>query len=193
MANQILQTFYHRMLPLYTPQAEKFLKTAKAQTLNQVSFRYTFSVEAMIHISHIIEDAVIANPKAATLHVSFQEMSRLLPQQARYQQVAEAALGLWLYGINNVPAAALAGLPRTTLIDTTDTVLTHYWFVVAYGPGIGMTLLAEEVPSLTGADRYYEGFYTFEPDITYQMIRILHQSYPGQVPPPLSPEQNSET
>lgn len=189
MANQILQTFYHRMLPLYTPQAEKFLKTAGIQTLNQVSFRYTFSVEAMTHISHIIEDTIIANPKSATLHVSFQEMSRVLPQQTRYQEVAKAALGLWLYGINDLPAKTLAMLPRTTLIDTADTVLTHYWFVVAYGAGIGMTLLAEEVPSLTGADRYYEGFYTFEPDIAYQMVRILHQSYPGQVPPPLSPEQ----
>ncbi|MCK6625695.1 MAG: hypothetical protein L6R45_11035 [Anaerolineae bacterium] len=189
MANQILQTFYHRMLPLYPPQAEKSLKTAGAQNLNQIAFRYTFSVEAMVHISHIIEDAVIANQRSAALHVSFQEMSRLLPQQARYQRVAEAALGVWLYGINDIPATALVSLPRTTLIDTADTVLTQYWFVVAYGAGFGMTLLAEEVPSLTDADRYYEGFYTFEPDIAYQMVRILHQSYPDQVPPPLSPEQ----
>jgi DICT domain-containing protein len=189
MTNQILQTFYQRMLPLYTPQAEKFLKTAPAETLNRVAFRYTFSVAAMIQISRIIEDAVLANPRTAVVHVSFQRMSRLLPQQARYQQVGNAALGMWFYGANDVAPDTFATLPRTTLIDTTDTQLLNYWFVIAYGAGVGMTLLAEEVPSLTGADRYYEGFYTFEPDVAYQVVRILHQSYPNQVAQPLSPEQ----
>jgi hypothetical protein len=189
MTNQILQTFYHRMLPLYTPQAEKFLKTAESGVLNRISFRYTFSVGAMIQISRIIEDAVIATPRTAILHISFQEISRLLPQRTRYQQVAEAALGIWFYGENDVGSASFRPLPRTTIIDTANTVLTHYWFVVAYGPGIGMTLLAEEVASLTGTDRYYEGFYTFEPDVAYQVIKILHQSYPALVPSPLAPEQ----
>lgn len=189
MANQILQTFYRRMLPRYTPQAEKFIKTAEADLLNRVSFRYTFSVGAMVQISHIIEDSVLANPKTASLHVSFQQMTRLLPQKARYQQLGLAAQAVWLYGVNDVPPSAFVSMPRTTLIDTTDTVLTRYWFVVAYGAGIGMTLLAEEVPSLTGEDRYYEGFYTFEPEIAYQIIKILQQSYPDQVPQPLTPRQ----
>jgi Sensory domain in DIguanylate Cyclases and Two-component system len=189
MTNQILQTFYQHMLPLYTPQAEKFLKTAEPDIFNRISFRYTFSVEAMIPISRIIEDAVIATPRTAVLHVSFQEISRLLPQRTRYRQVAEAALGVWLYGENDVGSASFRHLPRTIIVDTANTILTHYWFVVAYGPGIGMTLLAEEVASLTGADRCYEGFYTFEPDIAYQLLKILHQSYPSLVPLPPSPEQ----
>lgn len=189
MTNQILRTFYQRMMPLYTPQAEKFIKTAESQLLNRVSFRYTFSVGAMVHISHIIEDAVVANPRSAVLHVSFQQMSRVLPQKARYQRVSLSALGVWLYGINDVPPATFDSLPRTTIVDSVDSLLVQYWFVVAYGAGIGMTLLAEEVPSLTGDDRYYEGFYTFEPDVAHQILTILHQSYPDQVPPPLTPEQ----
>ena len=192
MTNQVLQTFYHRMLPLYTPQAEKFITTVEPAALNRVSFRYTFSVEAMIHISHIIEDAVINTPRVAVLHASFQYLSRLAPQKARYEQVADAALGLWLYGVNDTADLAIASLPRTTFVNTAETILTRYWYVVAYGAGIGMSLLAEEVPSLTGQDRYYEGFYTFEPDVAYQIIRILHQNYPALVPQPLSPEEQRE-
>jgi len=50
MTNQILETFYHQMLPLYRPQAEKFITTADAGAWNRVAFRYTFSVQAMTHI-----------------------------------------------------------------------------------------------------------------------------------------------
>jgi len=147
MNNEILQTFYQRMLPLFPPQAEKFLTTARPEIWKSRSFRYTFSVPAMIKISHIIEDTVIANRRAATLHVSFQHLSRLLPQKARYQRVAKAAQGLWLYGSCDLAEAELASLPRTTVIDTSNTLLLKYWFVVAYGAGVGMSQLAEEVCS----------------------------------------------
>jgi DICT domain-containing protein len=192
MTNQVLETFYHRMLPLYRPQAEKFITTVEPAAWNRVSFRYTFSVEAMTHISHIIEDAVVNTPRAAVLHASFQYLSRLRPQQARYRRLADTALGMWLYGINDTADPDIASLPRTTFIDTAETNLVRYWFVVAYGAGIGMSLLAEEVPSLTGEDRYYEGFYTFEPDVAYQIIQVLHQTYPTLVPKPLSSEELRE-
>ncbi len=191
MANQVLQSFYHRMMPLYTPQAEKFVQKIDPATMNRLSFRYTFSVEAMTKISYIIEDAVVATPRNSVLHASFQQMSRVLPQLKRYRQVAQAATGLWLYGVHDVPLTSFETLPRTLLIDTGNSILVDYWFVVVYGPGIGMSLLAEEVPALSGGDRYYEGFYTFEQDVAYQLIHILHQIYPQQIPQPLAPEQMS--
>lgn len=191
--NQVLQNFYHRALSLYTPQAEKFLDAAEPAAFSRVSFRYTFSVEAMTKISHIIEDATLANPRVTDLHVSFQYLSRLLPQKARYQKLADTVKGLWLYGAPDIDSTELASLARTTVVDTSDTPLTTYWFVVSYGPGIGMSLLAEEIPALEGADRYYEGFYTFEPDVAYQILSILHRIYPNRVPLPQSPEQFNET
>lgn len=59
MNTDILQTFYQRMMPLFTPQAEKILEHMDSRKLTDIAFRYTFSVEAMTKISHIIEDAVI--------------------------------------------------------------------------------------------------------------------------------------
>src|SRR5262245_30459836 len=98
MSNQILHAFHHRMMPLFTPQAEKFVHTIKPETLNRVAFRYTFSIEAMVKISHIIEDTALANASTADLHVSFQYLSRIRPQENRYRKLAERVHGLWLYG-----------------------------------------------------------------------------------------------
>ena len=111
MSIQIWQNFYQRMMPLFTPQAERFLAAVQPDRLNSVAFRYTFSVDAMIKISHIIEDAVIGNPHVADLHVSFQQFSRLLPQMSRYRNVASAAKGLWLYGAWDITI-----LPRKPLL-----------------------------------------------------------------------------
>ena len=192
MENEILRNFYQRTLPLYRPQAEKFLQTAQPKDFNEVSFRYTFSVKALIHISNIIEDFVLANKDVADVHVSFQKMSRLADQRERYLRLAKSAKGLWLYGEADASETELSQEPRVTMIDTGDTLLERYWFVVAYGPGVGMSLLAEEVSALTGEDRYYEGFYTFEADVAYQIIAILHQLYPQSVPRPLLPDLLSE-
>ncbi len=188
MDNQILQTFYNRMMPLYRPQAEKFLDTTDVSKFSEVSFRYTFSVEAMVKISRIIENTAISNPGIADVHVSFQQMSRLIPQKEQYREVSKASKGLWLYGELDTSEQDLSFLTKSTLINTADSLLTDYWFVVAYGPGVGTALLAEEVSSLAGEDRYYEGFYTFEQDVAYQIIAILHQIYPQQVPAPKAPE-----
>ncbi|GAB4428853.1 MAG: hypothetical protein Kow0031_09180 [Anaerolineae bacterium] len=188
----ILQTFFSRALPLYTPQAEKFLATANPDIFSEVSFRYTFSVEAMTKISHIIEDTAASSPGIADFHVSFQKISRLLPQQQRYANLGRFVRGLFVYGETDLPDSHLAFLPRAKFIDTAGTVLTDYWFVIAYGPGIGMTLLAEEIPSMAGQDRYYEGFYTFEQNVAYQLISILHKIYPAQVSAPIPPEALSQ-
>lgn len=189
MSNQILQAFYQRMMPLFRPQAEKFVSSIRPDSLGRLAFRYTFSVDAMIKISHIIEDAVLANARVADLHVSFQYLSRLRPQETRYRRLAGSAHGLWLYGVQDEGTPDLASWPNTTVITTADTLLVNYWFVVAYGPGVGMSLLAEEVASMETADRYYEGFYTFEPAIAHQLLSIMHQIYPAAVPLPATPEE----
>lgn len=191
MSIQIWQNFYQRTMPLFTPQAERFLDAVQPARLNSIAFRYTFSVEAMVKISRIIEEAVIGNPRVADLHVSFQYFSRLLPQMARYRNVASAAKGLWLYGAWNIPPDAIAEVTQhntTQLIDTARSPLLNYWYLVAYGPGVYKTLLAQEIPALSGGERYYEGFYTFQPDVAYQMVAILNQLYPEQVPVPVAPE-----
>jgi DICT domain-containing protein len=185
---EILTQFFGKLLPLFPPRAEAFLKTASAADLQRVNFRYIFTVQGMVEISHLIEDFVIANPGTADMHVSFQAFSRFADQAERYARLAESVQGLWLYGIPDVPPPQL---PRTTIVDTSNTPLERYWFVIAYGPGVHMTLLAEEVTSpdrLPEEPRMYEGFYTFDPNFAHKVLDVLHMLYPEQIPQPVPPE-----
>ena len=185
----ILGHFFNRLMPIFPPRTEAFLKKMNAEKLKQINFRYIFTVNGMVEISHMIEDMVIDSLGVADLHVSFQYFSRFTDQQERYTKVAHNATGLWVYG---VPDARLPELERTIEVNTSGTPLEHYWFVLTYGPGHSAALLAEEVTPadrLADEPRMYEGFYTFEADTTYQIILLLNQMFPKQVPIPTSPEK----
>lgn len=188
MQTDILQNFFGKLMPMFPPRTEAFLKSATREDLNRVNFRYIFTVQGMTEISHMIEDAIVASPGVSETHVSFQYFSRIADQQERYTQVAQASSGLYLYG---VPDAPLPNFTRTTTIDTSGTPLENYWFVIAYGPGIHMTLLAEEInhgERLKGEPRMYEGFYTFDPNFAYKVITVMHKLFPEQVAEPTLPE-----
>jgi DICT domain-containing protein len=188
MDRDILGSFYNRLLPLFPPRTEAFLKSLTSEKLKQVNFRYIFTVDGMTEISHMIEDTIPQNPSVADMHVSFQYFSRFADQQERYKKVAENATGLWVYG---VPDAPLPDLLRTIAVDTAGTPLEHYWFVIAYGAGVSAALLAEEITPedrLPNEPRMYEGFYTFEAGTAFQILTLLNQMFPKQVPIPTSPE-----
>ena len=184
----VLGNFYRRMLPLYQPRAEALLRNTSINDLQRITFRYIFTVEGMIEISHMIEDLIVSTPNASESHVSFQYFSRLAPQMGRYKLVAQASKGLWMYG---VPDTTLPELPNTTYVDTSGTPLERYWYVIAYGPGISATLLAEEVTPanrLSDEPRTYEGFYTFEALTAHRVLTVLHEIFPNNVASPLEPQ-----
>lgn len=188
MEKDILHNFFGKLMPLFPPRTEAFLKSATREDLQRVNFRYIFTVNGMIEISHMIEDAIIASPGTSETHVSFQYFSRVAAQQERYVGVAQASTSLWMYGVPDVP---LPDFVRTQAIDTSGTPLEHYWFVIAYGPGIHMTLLAEEINAenrLPNEPRMYEGFYTFDPNFAYKVITVMHKLFPEQVAEPTLPE-----
>lgn len=188
MQKDILSNFFGKLMPLFPPRSEAFLKRATRDDLRRVNFRYIFTVQGMTEISHMIEDAVIASPGVSRTHVSFQYFSRVADQAERYTRVAQASTGLWLYG---VPDATLPEFTRAVSVDTSGTPLENYWFVIAYGPGIHMTLLAEEinpVDRLPGEPRMYEGFYTFDQNFAFKVLTVLHKLFPEQVDEPTLPE-----
>ncbi len=189
MTTDILSSFFQKNMPGFMPRDEAFLQSASASDLQNLNFRYIFTVNGMVEISHLIEDSIMQSPGVAETHVSFQYFSRIAAQQERYINVAEASSGVWLYG---VPDKSLPTFSRTTGVDTTGTPLENYWFVIGYGPGFSMTLLAEEVvhgaPEMTGEPRLYEGFYTFDANTAYKLLIVLHLMFPTQVAHPTMPE-----
>ena len=189
MQDEFLSIFFQRSMFGFIPRAESFLQSVQASDLKSLNFRYIFTVKGMIEVSHLIEDTIINTPGVAETHVSFQYFSRIAQQHERYISVAEASKGLWLYGLPDVP---LPPYKRVVGVDTTNTALEHYWFVIGYGAGFSMTLLAEEVlpdgPKANNEPRYYEGFYTFDVNIAYRLLILLHQMFPAQVANPTMPE-----
>jgi len=103
MQTDILQNFFGKLMPMFPPRTEAFLKSATREDLNRVNFRYIFTVNGMTEISHMIEDAIIASPGISETHVSFQYSSRIADQKERYTQVAQASTSLWLYGVPDAP------------------------------------------------------------------------------------------
>ena len=188
MNKDVLGSFFNRLLPLFPPRTEAVLKDVTTTSLQELNFRYIFTVDGMTTISHIIEDMVNKNKSVADLHVSFQYFSRFADQADRYEEVARHATGLYLYGVDDSP---LPNLPRMTAINTKNTPLENYWFVIAYGPGVSATLLAEEITPdhrLEHEPRMYEGFYTFEAGTAYQILTLLNQMFPRQAPLPILPD-----
>lgn len=192
-AFRIFEEFYRSILQAMVPQGEALLRRMDTGKWRVLSFRSTFSVSAMTEISHVIEDAALASRGTADLHVSFQQLSRLLPQESRYRGIAAAVRGLWIYGAFDVPdPARFRWNSRVRLIDTGRTPLEAYWLVVAYGPGLSMSLVAREIPSMVGPGRFYEGFYTFEAPVAFEILTLLHLIFPDQVPTPTPMEQMRE-
>jgi hypothetical protein len=189
MSFEILLNFYRNTLPLYPNQPESALD--QANQLNQQAFRYTFSVNSMIKISRIIEQTSFANP-SCDLHVSFQYLSRIRHQQKWYEELAYRVNRMWLYyAADESPqesaVAPLLSHSRVQSIDTTNSPLEEYWFVVAYGAGVSQMLLAHEIPG--EGQRQYQGFFTFDGQTTYQILSILNQIYPTQLPVPKLPSE----
>jgi hypothetical protein len=163
-----LQNLIDNMLALVDEKPEREL--AKSQDVVSFgSFSYTASVKAMELMSHIIEDAVIDSPGEIELLVSFQKMSRVKKQLARYTRVAQSARRLVLAGEIDwqVPA-----WPRVEVIDTADDPMIDYWFVVAEGGGVHMALLAQEVSGMAG-QRNYKGFFTLDRAIARKVAATI--------------------
>ncbi|NDJ53356.1 MAG: hypothetical protein GYB68_09770, partial [Chloroflexi bacterium] len=182
---EVFQEFHKRTTEKLPRESEAFGLQVDSQTLAKMTFRYSFSVSAMTRISHVIENTVRRSPRVADLHVSFQYVSRVADQYGRYVEVAENARALILYAVKDAPLPDLANL---TFVDTEGTTLVDYWYLVAYGPGISMTLLAQEIPGRSKRSRMYEGFYTFEPAIAFDVAQIMHDIFPTQVPKPTRPD-----
>jgi hypothetical protein len=188
MNSEILQTFHQSLMPLFTPQSEKLLQSLNATGLQQIAFRFIFSLESMVRLSRMMEDALMVTPGSADLHLSLQQFAHLRPQAERHQQLLAAARRIWVYGEADKADLDLQAQVNAHFVDTSNTLLTRYWCTTAYGAGMSMSLLAEQVSALSGDDRYYEGFYTFEPEVAFQIVSILHEIFPDTVPLPESPD-----
>ncbi len=187
-AISLFAQFFQKSLPLFPSRAEAAVFGSELEKLKSDRFRYTLSVDAMILISHMIEDAAAQSQRPVQLHVCFQYLSRLQDQYERYSGLTPKLEGLWLYAVSD---DRLPNWKKMTFIDLAGHPFVDYWFVIAYGAGVSMTLLAEEKKTELRqkiTERVYEGLYTFDEQIAYKVLSLLHMNFPDKVPVPIPPE-----
>lgn len=105
MDRDILGSFYNRLLPLFPPRTETFLKSLTSEKLKQVNFRYIFTVDGMTEISHMIEDIVNKNPASPTrtFHFSIFRASRINRNAISRSQNIPPDYGFTAYPMRSCP------------------------------------------------------------------------------------------
>lgn len=125
---------------------------------------------AMTVISHEIENATLLDNAHTTIFAGFQRLSRFLPQVARYEQLAQRARAIYVFG---VPDATMPSIPNVTYVPLKPSdQLTKEWFLVSLGRDYASALATEELTHIDDPDemRVFKGIWTFDVD----MVMILH-------------------
>lgn len=140
--------------------------------LKSISQRQTMSI-----ISYLIEETARTDHVNNAVFAGFQYLSRFLPQAARYQQVAESADHVYVFG---VPDAPMPQIPNLTYVHLRpEWQLTKEWFVVSHGPHLSTALATEEISKFTDPDhqRRFNGVWILDDVI----VKIMHDWLASQV------------
>ncbi|MFQ3536064.1 MAG: DICT sensory domain-containing protein [Aggregatilineales bacterium] len=116
----------------------------------------------MTLISYEIENAVLHDGAKARIFSGFQKMSFFVPQLKRYQQLAERAESIYVFGVPDVP---LPDIPNITYVAINPRdQLAREWFLVADAPDYASILATEELTSWDDPDekRVFKGVWSFD-------------------------------
>lgn len=134
-------------------------------------------------MSHTIEDWVTARRLPCEFYVGFQRLSLMGAQAQRYTTLARCTQYIYAYGLDDSvgPQHPLAhNLLRFGIKPRHGSDLLWYWFLVVDHPYQRMALLGQQrsgyIWNRSFAERVYEGFWTFNPNVTQQIIMALRQA-----------------
>lgn len=139
------------------------------------------SRKAMTLISHEIENATLIDKAPTRIFSSFQRMSRFLPQQKRYAQLAQHAQEIYVFGVQDIPEYQMPDLGHNVFYVPLrpDHQLAKEWFLVSYGPDFYSALATEELTDIDDPDhlRQFRGLWSFD----LAMVSTLHEWLSGVV------------
>jgi hypothetical protein len=122
-------------------------------------------------ISNEIENATLLDDASNLIFSSFQRMSRFLPQEQRYRQLAAKAKHVYVFGEMDVEVPRIANLTYVPL-QPTD-LLAKEWFIVSFGRDYFSALATQELSHINDPDsqRLFKGVWSFDVFV----VGILHQ------------------
>ncbi len=152
------------------------------------------SKSAMVIASHLIEDLVSSAGGATILISGFQESRFWEVEETRYQALSLAATVVSAAGPGDAPPEPAArrgeqgsrpgGSPSFVALDRGDPLMDD-WFVVAYGPGLALTLCGldcgERGASLPDRARTFSALLTTEPRVAQDALAFLRGTFAGQL------------
>ncbi|GEM_PF-5286228 len=134
-------------------------------------------------MSHTIEDWVIARRLPCEFYVGFQRLSLMRMQTQRYAALASCVRYVYAYGLDDTvgPQSLFApNVLRFGIQPRHGADLLWFWFLVVDHPYQRMALLGQQrsgyIWNRSFAERVYEGFWTFNPNVTQQIVVALRQA-----------------
>ena len=121
--------------------------------------------QAMLIISHEIEEAIILSEVRARVFSGFQRMSRFIPQVQRYRKLAHFAETIYVFGIMDVKPPSISRIRYVPLKEGDQ--LANEWFLVADSPNFYSVLATQETE--TQRDRsetpMFRGVWSFDEEL----------------------------
>lgn len=137
-----------------------------------LNHRRTMSV-----ISNEIENATLIDNASTVVFSSFQRMSRFLPQEKRYRELASKGKHVYVFGEVDCDLPTIANLSYVPLKPTD--LLSKEWFIVSFGHDYFSALATQELSNIDDPDekRVFKGVWTFDVFV----VGILHEWLSGIV------------
>lgn len=171
--------YFHQLIQ-QMKQHSRQLRETDLGLLDQVAeFKHDVSFythpQALVMVSHAIEDEFVQKQLAQPFYAGFQYFSRARPQEPRYRAILHSAQRVVVFGLADL---SLWFEPRLEAVPIAQGVtgLERFWFVATTGPDWTSALLAEHFDgtfSKSLTRRHYEGFWTFDPVIVERIIGTL--------------------
>lgn len=147
--------------------APKITTLGELVSIPQSDITHLFNNEAMLAISHAIEDLALEERKGELIS-TFQKLENFLPQKKRYNGLAQDldAVRVWGQGL------APKGCPRIDFIPIFRPELLKYWIVLFSSPKVNAVLVCSQInKSKEFQNKIFAGFYSFNPFLVQSIQR----------------------
>jgi DICT domain-containing protein len=171
------------MVSLIDPTVSVFGLVERTHQQNMfINHRRTMSL-----ISYEIENATLVDGAQNRIFSAFQYLSKFLPQVKRYEQLAQNAESIYVFG---VPDVVPPPIPKVTYVKLDPkSQLAKEWFLVSFGRDYVSALATEEQTHITDPDeqRVFHGVWSFE----FELVGILNNWLTNLVKaPPMDLEEH---
>lgn len=136
----------------------------------------------MIALSHAIEEQAAASGPATVLIATFQRLSLLRPETARYTRLAQRVGRVLAFGVPDIPLDPIPGVDVLPIEGGWP--LVQEWCVIASGPTCCAALLSRDAEGfrLDRRSRQFAGRWTTTPAEVDGLIQRVYGAL-GQTPP----------